>query len=261
MSLSIADRVRRESLSELRSLGGWFSVNHGLTITLVGGWAVFSYNEYLGSFDIDCLGPRDPFTLQLNIYMNADGYVRESDSPFGAASESWKKPVHDGTTRVDDIYIDACDFDFKNVFSENPKRELPYSLCLEQKYLNRRQIAGEYFYVPIKELLLLYKVKAARDRRYVMTHNSHHSSLGERIRGKITKDYSDLTALLDPRFGGPMDGYVLRELINRYDLLFVTDTISGLPEQPGISEYARTRQTSMAEIRSWIEKIMSDLNV
>lgn len=57
MSICAAELVRRESLSELRKLEAWFHAKHGTTIVLLGGWAVYSYNPYLGSFDIDCLGP------------------------------------------------------------------------------------------------------------------------------------------------------------------------------------------------------------
>jgi predicted kinase len=37
MAISKAELVRRESLSELRKLAGWFEAKHGLTITLLGG--------------------------------------------------------------------------------------------------------------------------------------------------------------------------------------------------------------------------------
>jgi len=258
MSISAAELVRSESLSELRKLGEWFHAKHGTTIVLLGGWAVYSYNPYLGSFDIDCLGPEEPFMRQLNIYMQANGYLREPESPFGAASESWKKPVYDGGKRIDEICIDACDFEYRNVFREDPTRILPYSLCTDQKYLNRRQIDGEYFYVPIKELLFLYKAKAARDRRHIILHDSPPSNLLQRIQGKMEKDHSDLAALLDLRYGGAIDGHIMGNLIRQHDLEFIANTISDLPRHPSVTEYARLRRTEIAEIQTWVDKTIRD---
>jgi len=144
-----ADIVRRESLAELRKLGAWFRSRHGLTIVLLGGWAVYSYNPYVGSFDIDCLGPDDPFTRYLNIYMRQNGYVLEPESPFGAASECWRKPILVEKTEIGSIYIDACDFEFRNFFKEDPTKEIPYNLCTKKEHLRLRPISGEYFYVPL----------------------------------------------------------------------------------------------------------------
>jgi hypothetical protein len=258
MSASTTDIVRRESLSELRQLAGWFRVNHGLQITLLGGWAVYSYNPYLGSLDIDCLGPADPFTLQLNIYMNSNGYVLEPDSDHGAASESWKKPVIHEELRIGEIHIDACDYGFRNVFKENPEKMIPYDLCINSEFIERRTIEGDYVYVPVKELLFLYKTKAARDRDYVLKHEVMPIPLLERQQGKIEKDYSDLAALLDPRYGGAMDGFALGDLIRKYDLAFIVDTISHLTDQQGSADYWSRRSTSKLELSRWTDKILQD---
>ena len=258
--MSKDDIVRRDSLSELRKLSGWFRARHGLTITLLGGWAVYSYNPYLGSFDIDCVGPADPFTLYLNLYMKENGYVLEPESPFGAAAELWKKPIYKGDTWIADISIDACDFEYRNFFKEDPSKAIPYALCSQRQFLNYREIDGEYFWVPIKELLFLYKTKAARDRQYLMAHETLPSSYVELFTGKIDKDHSDLIALLDPKYGA-MDGSILGDLIRRYDLSFITETISNLPGQRSVVEYALTRQIDATEIRRWAEKILLDSDI
>jgi hypothetical protein len=253
-----ADIVRRESLAELRKLGAWFRSRHGLTIVLLGGWAVYSYNPYVGSFDIDCLGPDDPFTRYLNIYMNENGYVLEPESPFGAASECWRKPVLVEETEIDSIYIYACDFEFRNVFKEDPTKEIPYHLCTRKELLQLRPISGEYFYVPVKELLFLYKTKAARDREYLVTNTGMPTEGLERLKGKRDKDYSDLVALLDPRTGEAMNGFVVGDLIREHDISFVVDTIFNIPSHPVTREYCLTRSTNESEIRGWIDKITRD---
>jgi len=253
-----ADIVRRESLAELRKLGAWFHSKHGLTIVLLGGWAVYSYNPYVGSFDIDCLGPDDPFTRYLNIYMRQNGYVLEPESPFGAASECWRKPILVEKTEIGSIYIDACDFEFRNFFKEDPTKEIPYNLCTKKELLRLRPISGEYFYVPVKELLFLYKTKAARDRAYLVTNAGMSTGGLERLRGKRDKDYSDLVALLDPRAGEAMNGFVLGDLIREHRISFVVDTISNIPSHPATREYCLTRSTNESEIRGWIDKITRD---
>jgi len=253
-----ADIVRRESLAELRKLGAWFHSKHGLTIVLLGGWAVYSYNPYVGSFDIDCLGPDDPFTRYLNIYMRQNGYVLEPESPFGAASECWRKPILVEKTEIGSIYIDACDFEFRNFFKEDPTKEIPYNLCTEKELLRLRPISGEYFYVPVKELLFLYKTKAARDREYLVTNAGMSTGGLERLRGKGDKDYSDLVALLDPRAGEAMNGFVLGDVIREHRISFVVDTISNIPSHPATREYCLTRSTNESEIRGWIDKITRD---
>jgi len=45
-----------ESYKELLNLLEWFS-HFSLVPTLIGGWAVFIYNSYFGSVDIDVVGP------------------------------------------------------------------------------------------------------------------------------------------------------------------------------------------------------------
>ena len=45
-----------ELYEELLNLLEWFS-HFSLVPTLIGGWAVFVYNSYFGSVDIDLVGP------------------------------------------------------------------------------------------------------------------------------------------------------------------------------------------------------------
>ncbi|TET19757.1 hypothetical protein E3J74_05525 [Candidatus Bathyarchaeota archaeon] len=48
--------LAQESYNNLLNLLDWLSL-HGPTPTLIGDWAVFTYNSYVGSVDIDLVGP------------------------------------------------------------------------------------------------------------------------------------------------------------------------------------------------------------
>ncbi len=48
--------LAEESYKQLSSLLEWFS-HFSLIPTLIGGWAVFVYDSYFGSVDIDLVGP------------------------------------------------------------------------------------------------------------------------------------------------------------------------------------------------------------
>jgi len=224
---------------------------------LLGGWAVYAYNPYIGSFDIDCLGPIDLLERQLNIYMSTNGYVLEPESSFGSASESWVKIVTEGATRIGEIRIDACDFEFPNRFTEDPSKILPYSLCTRSAMIQRRTIDGASFYVPIKELLFLYKVKAARDRDYLIRNGSLTGQTLEWYQGKRDKDYSDLVALLDPGYGA-LDGSHIRDIIHENSLSFIVDTLPGLHQQSGVEGYCARRSVTRSHLESWTRRLLTD---
>ena len=48
--------LANHSFEELKDLLLWFH-HRGPIPTIIGGWAVYSYNSYLGSVDIDLVGP------------------------------------------------------------------------------------------------------------------------------------------------------------------------------------------------------------
>ena len=218
---------------------------------------MYSYNPYIGSFDIDCLGAIDLFEAQLNLYMSTNGYVLEPESSFGSASESWVKIVTAQGTRIGEIRIDACDFEFPNTFAENPKKVLPYALCTNPDMIERRQVDGASFYVPVKELLFLYKAKAARDRDHFIKNGSLTGQTLQWYQGKRDKDYSDLVALLDPRYSA-LNGSNIGNIIRRNSLSFMIDTLSTLPHQTGVEDYCRRRSVRKTDLDSWTERLLGD---
>lgn len=245
------DLIRSESLSELKSLAGWFDLKHGTTIIVIGGWAVFSYNPYLGSFDIDCVGPREPFYTQLDLYMYSHGYELEKKDPFGL-TKFFVKHILRGSTFIGDIYIDACSFDDGNCFKENETKKLPYGLCGKAEYINRRLINGTTTWVPIKELLFLYKLKALSDRQWMLKNEKLEPPDKDYLTGKIEKDKTDLLALLDPRFG-PQDPSRLSKIVKEFDLEFAFGTLSDLPNEQGAMQ---NYNTTKKEVDVWVNTIL-----
>jgi len=245
------DIIRNESLKELKSLAGWFDLRYGTTIIVLGGWAVFSYNPHEGSFDIDCVGPREPFYSQLDLYMETHHYELVKRDPIGLTMFFVKRVYNDGSY-VGDIHIDACSFEDNNPFMENTSRKLPYGLCSKGTCINKRQINSTYVLVPTKELLFLYKLKALRDRSWRLLHEQMEASEREYIEGKIEKDKRDLLALLDPDHG-PLDPGRLRGLIEEFGLELIVDTIQHLPrEQDAIDKYGKPRRY----IEAWVNQIL-----
>jgi len=246
-----ADIIRNESLNELKSLAGWFDLRFGTTIIVLGGWAVFTYNPYQGSFDIDCVGPREPFYTQLDLYMAMHGYELVKRDPIGLTKFLLKR-VYEGDHHVGDVHIDACSFEDENRFLENTDKRLPYGLCARSTCINRRQINSTYVWVPAKELLFLYKLKALRDRSWRLLHEKLEASDRNYIEGKMEKDKSDLLALLDPEHG-PLEPIRLRSFIEEFNLGFVIDTIQHLSdEQKAIDNYRKTRK----DIETWVSQIL-----
>lgn len=257
MSATKADKIRSASLIELKTLAGWFDLNYGTTIILIGGWAVYSYNPYQGSFDVDCVGPRSPFYRQLNVYMSSHGYTEERTDLLGLRARVYVKHIYEENARIGDVHIDACYFKDENPFRENNTKKLPYGLCAEPKYLSRGQINGSFVRVPVKELLFLYKLKALRDRMWRISNEPLSNEDKYFIQGKIDKDKTDLLALTDPKYS-PLNPSQLLDLIKNLNLEFVIATIKDLPnQQAAITEYKKTR----ADIEGWVNKILLDMGV
>ena len=64
-----------DSYNELVSLLKWFSL-FGPIPTIIGGWAVYFYNSYFGSIDIDIVSPshQGHFTDLIERYERTHGY-------------------------------------------------------------------------------------------------------------------------------------------------------------------------------------------
>lgn len=81
------------SYSELLSLLDWFHL-HGPILLITGGWVVFFYNSYLGSVDIDPVGPSmgGLFDNTLEVFECNQGYQAVALDRLGLQT-SFRKPI------------------------------------------------------------------------------------------------------------------------------------------------------------------------
>jgi len=193
----------RASYKELVSFVRYF--RHFGTPVIIGGWAVFFYNPYYGSVDIDVVGPsvNGTFDETIESYERSNDYVITKQDLLGTEIVASKTILSRTGKKIGDMEIDACTYEQPGVaeFHEDRSKTLPYALCGESGRTQEVRIAQDCVcYVPIKPLLTLFKVKARRDRSYDIA--TKGSTIGASklawLKSKAIKDGSDIIALLDP---------------------------------------------------------------
>jgi hypothetical protein len=195
----LANASYRELVSFVRYFG------HFGTPVIIGGWAVFLYNPYFGSVDIDVVGPslNGAFDEIIEGYERSHGYEITKQDLLGTEIVASKTIRSKAGKKIGDMEIDACSYEQPAVgqFHEDKSKTLPYALCEKDGCKQEVSIAKDCVcYVPSKPLLTLFKVKARRDRSYDITTkgSTMNSSKLEWLRSKVAKDGSDIIALLDP---------------------------------------------------------------
>jgi len=254
-----------ESYSELVSLLKWFS-HFGPIPIIIGGWAVYFYNSYFGSVDIDMVGPghRGLFMDVIERYERTHGYEFVAKNQLGL-EVMCRKPVIRNGKIIGYLEIDACTFEDPKPsrFHEKPDRQLPYSLTAKEQYRRKVKLGKDAVcYIPSKPLLLLYKIKAVRDRIYDLRTKGAivEPAKVEKLRGKITKDRADIIALLDPNPGKCLieesfDIDVFQSLVKRFELEFALTTLIELPKyRDAIQLY--NPNLDAKQLEKWIKTIM-----
>lgn len=192
---STPDPVVKASYQELIRFLQFYR-HHG-TPVMIGGWAVYFYNSYYGSVDIDVVGASLKGAFEE--IMHGYEFVRDAFGVESAAS----KPIFRGKKKIGEMEIDACSYERTEAscFHEDRSKALPYSLCGRKGYAREVRLSKDAVcYVPSKALLALFKVKARRDRSYDIRERGATMN-PERLawlQGKVVKDGADIVALLDP---------------------------------------------------------------
>lgn len=220
------DPLVKTSYQELLSFLRFYR-HHG-TPVIIGGWAVYFYNPYYGSVDIDVVGAslKGAFEEIIEKYEITHGYEFVRDA-FGTESAA-RKPIFRGRKKIGEMEIDACSYERLNAsrFHEDPSKVLPYSLCSRKGCTTEIGLSRDIVcYIPTKALLVLFKVKARRDRSYDIRERgaTMNPETLAWLQGKVVKDGSDIIALLDakPRKGvlhESLDYNQLRRIVEEFSI-------------------------------------------
>lgn len=179
------------------------------TTVLIGGWAVHAYNPWYGSIDIDLItNSRTKQSLKQHLVSTRGfDHFRTSDD-----SKRVQKLTSDGKP----IIIDFGTREHPDPF-EGRNCALQYDI-LDGRTESKPVGGGLSIPVPKRELLLLFKLKAAWDRDNRIEKGTSHDIEWEK--GKLRKDHADILALLDPKAGGRnIDLLFLGEIIAQYPFL------------------------------------------
>ncbi|MBN1389118.1 MAG: hypothetical protein JXA22_00590 [Candidatus Thermoplasmatota archaeon] len=164
----------------------WMNELIGYYPTIIGGWAVFMYNQRgFGSRDIDVVIPtREMKGRVIDRYLANNGYqVRKK--AFGEME--WIKELEAGNP--DSItYLDVCTLEDRNVV-HGKDLEIPWKIAHDHQVL--KELNGTKIYIPAPEALLTLKVKAAWDRNYDIQISGGTPFLLDKVR----KDRFDIISL------------------------------------------------------------------
>lgn len=206
--MSTTEPLTRESLIELKAIIEWLykrgeDPDNPITI-LIGGWAVYSYNKYLGSIDIDLITNSDTRHSLMYYLRSNRGYIPEKFQ--GKTSVS----------KLTDYGKIIIDFGTKEIPDKFEGKNINFSFGILNGNIEIRDFNGIGVPVPTRSLLILFKLKAIWDRKYRIENESSHDLDWEK--GKLVKDYADILALVDLEKGG-----------DKVDLAFLGSKLKDFP--------------------------------
>ncbi|MDH5440904.1 MAG: hypothetical protein OEY31_09895 [Candidatus Bathyarchaeota archaeon] len=258
--------LAEESYRELLNLLEWFS-HFSLIPTLIGGWAVFVYNSYFGSVDIDLVGPSmgSRFLDVVERYERTHGYDQVKSADLGI-EVVYRKPIVKQDRLFGHVEIDVCTYEADTgSFHEDPHKKLPYALCSDPEFVRNMTFDEKLaVHVPKKSLLLLYKLKAFRDRAFDLKTRGAIMSVERRqwMQTKLGKDGADLIALLNPKperyvITEELDFDLLKQLLEKQNLHFALESIKELPN----AKESLERHASIEEktIKKWVKSFFERL--
>ncbi len=187
MKADYYEELTDKTLEELTSFAGWVNKHFGHEPLIIGGWAVWVYVKGLGSRDIDAVFT-EPKTkiLALKTFFETHGWHQLSEikrNEFGKqvrTARGVETVTLDVLTRSDVFKVD------------NLNIRAPMALALENS--KRIDLGKAAIYVPVPELLVVYKIIAELGRRQMLK-----TAIGERSRkleSKTWKDCYDVASLL-----------------------------------------------------------------
>ncbi|MDD4651242.1 MAG: hypothetical protein PHQ34_03330 [Methanothrix sp.] len=240
---SVSRTIINASREELIQIFRWsqFREKDNPITVLVGGWAVYCYNPWYGSVDIDLVTNNKTRQRLMKHLRDDRGFIPQRDP---MAPTTVVKKVPEGKILIDfGSREDICCF-------EGRDEQCPFSL-LDGRTTAREILPGFSVIVPERTLLMVFKLKASWDRSFRFQNGK--SSDAEWERGKLCKDRADILALLDPSAGGnDIDISYFGELLNQYP--FLEEMLREIPgDGDAINMYRRMNQE---DARERIERLL-----
>ena len=179
--------ITDKTLEELASFAEWMNKHFGHEPLIIGGWAVWVYAKGLGSRDIDVVFT-EPKTksLALKTFFEAHGWLQLSEIKRNEFGKQVRTAQGMETVTLD-VLTKGDVFRVKNLNIQAP-------MTLALKNSKRVDLGKAAIYVPVPELLIVYKVIAELGRRQMLK-----TAMGERARkleSKMWKDCYDVVSLL-----------------------------------------------------------------
>lgn len=185
------DRLVHDSFAELRVVLEWLESSEGRPGTsaravLVGGWAVYAYNPYFGSYDIDLATNARTRRSLMHHLVTHRGFGKYKDPMSGEIGVVLVTP--DGK----EVHIDFASLSQDDTI-EGTRVRVPMASLVGEATVVRP--GGWYVPIPGRTSLLLMKLKAAWDRQWRLDHGTSRDE--GREREKVIKDEADVLALVD----------------------------------------------------------------
>lgn len=244
------------SREELFNFTSFFDKKVGHQPIIIGGWAVYQFNNYYGSKDIDVIF-NDNYQQNLFQYYKAQGYKEYTKDSF---SKTFRKEFNVAGSR-EFIDVDVISAKDENTFHQDRSKKLPFALAEKNK--QRIDEVGRdgsliSFYIPIPELLLLLKAKAYLDRDYDAAHRVSISPYSKTyFESKRNKDGADIIALLDT----PLDYQKIIEIADNNKILDeLKSTLNSVSNNSvSINWYSSAKGKSVSLLRIKIEELIMEI--
>jgi len=241
-----SDALVQASFDELEHILRWVARREGgagkVKTVLIGGWAVYAYNPYWGSYDIDLVtSSRTRHSMQ-DFLRRDRGFKKRSDDQVEFTG------VHKLVQGAGDILIDFATFETRYPF-QGLEDSFDFG-CLRDSNVVI-ELGGLRVPIPDRSTLLLMKLKAARDRQYRL--DIRKSARPAWDLAKVIKDRADVLAIIDPEKGGTdLDLARLGKGLERYPMLVETLELCGR-EPRGIERYGTSAGIARAIVDRTLE--------
>lgn len=240
---TIVDASREELIDIFRWVRAREKNERDPITVLIGGWAVYSYNKWYGSVDIDLVTNNKTRQRMMKYLRDKRGFVHERDP---MVPTTVVKNIQEESILIDfGSREDICRF-------EGRDEKLPFSLL--DGRTEAREISPSSsvsVIVPERTLLMIFKLKAAWDRSFRIQNGTADDEEWEK--SKLRKDRADVIALIDPDAGGTeIDIQYLGERLHENP--FLVEVLREIPSDiDAVNMYGRMKQK---EVRDSIEKLL-----